>query len=144
MFCSLPNFFGLSVFPGVFVEHKDRGDDEVRVLVVDDAMFMRNSLKIILERNDIEVVGMAGNGLEAISQYKSLKPDVVTMDITMPEMDGLEALKEIIKLDKAAKVVMITAVGKEETVREAVISGARNFIVKPFQEEKVITVMKKL
>ncbi len=126
------------------MEHKDRGDDEVRVLVVDDAMFMRNSLKIILERNDIEVVGMAGNGLEAISQYKALKPDVVTMDITMPEMDGLEALKEIIKLDKAAKVVMITAVGKEETVREAVVNGARNFIVKPFQEEKVITVMKKL
>lgn len=116
----------------------------MRVLVVDDAMFMRNSLKIILERNEIEVVGMAGNGLEAISQYKSLKPDVVTMDITMPEMDGLEALKEIIKIDKAAKIVMITAVGKEETVREAVISGARNFIVKPFQEEKVITVMKKL
>lgn len=116
----------------------------MRVLVVDDAMFMRNSLKIILERNDIEVVGMAGNGLEAISQYKALKPDVVTMDITMPEMDGLEALKEIIKLDKAAKVVMITAVGKEETVREAVVNGARNFIVKPFQEEKVITVMKKL
>lgn len=116
----------------------------MRVLVVDDAMFMRNSLKMILERNNIEVVGMAGNGLEAISQYKSLKPDVVTMDITMPEMDGLEALKEIIKIDRGAKIVMITAVGKEETVREAVMSGAKNFIVKPFQEDKVITVMKKL
>ncbi len=116
----------------------------MRVLVVDDAMFMRNSLRMILERNAIEVVGMAGNGIEAIAQYKALKPDVVTMDITMPDMDGLEALREIVKIDKSAKVVMITAVGKEEAVREAVINGAKSFIVKPFQEEKVIAVMKKL
>ncbi len=116
----------------------------MRVLVVDDAMFMRNSLKMMLEKNQIEVVGMAGNGLEAIQQYKELKPDVVTMDITMPEMDGLEALKAIREYDKNAKVVMISAVGKEEAVREAIVGGAKNFIVKPFQEDKVIAVMRKL
>ncbi len=120
------------------------GGEVVRVLVVDDAMFMRNSLKMILERNDFEVVGMASNGLEAVSQYKSLKPDVVTMDITMPEMDGLEALRAIRAMDSQAKIVMISAVGKEEAVREAVMSGARNFIVKPFQEDKVLAVMRKL
>jgi len=120
------------------------GGEGVRVLVVDDAMFMRNSLKMILERNDFEVVGMASNGLEAVNQYKSLRPDVVTMDITMPEMDGLEALRAIRAMDSQAKIVMISAVGKEEAVREAVMSGAKNFIVKPFQEEKVLAVMRKL
>jgi len=116
----------------------------MRVLVVDDAIFMRNSLKIMLEKNQIEVVGMAENGLEAVAQYKSLKPDVVTMDITMPEMDGLEALRAIREYDKNAKIVMISAVGKEDAVREAIIGGAKNFIVKPFQEDKVIAVMRKL
>lgn len=116
----------------------------MRVLVVDDAMFMRNSLKIMLEKNQMEVVGMAENGIEAVRQYKALKPDVVTMDITMPEMDGLEALKAIREYDRDAKVVMISAVGKEDAVREAIIGGARNFIVKPFQEDKVIAVMSKL
>lgn len=116
----------------------------MRVLVVDDAMFMRNSLKMILERNQIEVVGMAGNGIEAVREYKALQPDAVTMDITMPEMDGLEALKAIREYDKNAKIVMISAVGKEDAVREAIIGGAKNFIVKPFQEEKVIAVMSKL
>lgn len=116
----------------------------MRVLVVDDAVFIRNTLKMILERNNFEVVGMAGNGIEALQQYKSLKPDVVTMDITMPEMDGLEALRAIREFDKSAKVVMISAMGKEDAVREAVISGAKNFIVKPFQEDKVIAVMSKL
>ena len=99
---------------------------------------------MILERNKIEVVGMAGNGLEAVSQYKTLKPDAVTMDITMPEMDGLEALKAIREYDRNAKIVMVSAVGKEDTVREAIIGGAKNFIVKPFQEDKVIAVLSKL
>lgn len=116
----------------------------MRVLVVDDAIFMRNSLKLMLEKHQFEVVGMAQNGLEAVEQYKSLKPDVVTMDITMPDMDGLEALKAIREYDRNAKVVMISAVGKEDAVREAIIGGAKNFIVKPFQEDKVIAVMKKL
>lgn len=107
-------------------------------------MFMRNSLKMILEKNRMEVVGMAGNGIEAVQQYKTLKPDVVTMDITMPDMDGLEALKAIREYDKNAKVVMISAVGKEDAVREAIVGGAKNFIVKPFQEEKIIAVMSKL
>lgn len=116
----------------------------MKVLIVDDAMFMRNSLKMILERNNYEVVGMAGNGIEAISQYKSLRPDVVTMDITMPEMDGLEALRAIREFDKDAKIVMISAMGNETHVRDSIISGAKNFIVKPFHEDKVIAVMSKL
>lgn len=99
---------------------------------------------MILERNNIEVVGMAANGLEAVSQYTALKPDVVTMDITMPEMDGLEALKAIKAMDSKAKIVMISAVGKEDAVREAIMSGAKNFIVKPFQEEKVLAVLQKV
>jgi len=120
------------------------GDGMKRILVVDDAIFMRNSLKMMLERHDYEVVGMAGNGIEAIAMYKSLNPDLVTMDITMPEMDGLEALQKIREIDKNAKIVMITAVGKEDTVREAIIKGAANFIVKPFQEDKVIAVISKV
>ncbi len=115
-----------------------------RVLVVDDAMFIRNSLRIILEKNGFEVVGQACDGIEAISQYKTLKPDFVTMDVTMPNMDGLEALKNIRAFDTAAKVIMVTAVGKEETVREAIMSGAKSFIVKPFNEEKVMRVLGKL
>lgn len=116
----------------------------MRVLLVDDALFMRNSLRLILERHGMEVVGEAGTGLEAINLFKSLRPDVVTMDITMPEMDGLDALREIRSIDKNAKVVMISAVGKEEAVREAIISGAKNFIVKPFHEAKVLEVMSKM
>lgn len=114
-----------------------------RILIVDDAIFMRNSLKMMLERNNFEVVGTAGNGVEAIAQYKALQPDVVTMDITMPDMDGLEALEKIREIDRNARVVMVSAVGKEETVRQAIMMGAKNFIVKPFQEDKVVTVINK-
>lgn len=121
-----------------------RGDEHMRILIVDDAIFIRNTLKMMLEKNNFEVVGTAGNGIEAIQQYKMLHPDAVTMDITMPDMDGLEALQKIRELDKNAKIVMITAVGKEEAVRQAIMLGARNFIVKPFQEDKVISVMNKL
>jgi len=115
-----------------------------RVLIVDDAMFIRNSLRIILEKNGYEVVGQAGDGEEAIEQYKALRPDFVTMDVTMPKMDGLEALKNIKAFDVKANIIMVTAVGKEETVREAIMSGAKSFIVKPFNEEKVIKVIEKL
>lgn len=115
-----------------------------RVLLVDDAMFIRNSLKIILEKNGYEVVGQADDGLQAIKLFETLKPDLVTMDVTMPNMDGLEALQAIRRLDKAAKVVMITAMGKEEIVRQAIMEGATNFIVKPFNEDKVMSVMQKI
>lgn len=116
----------------------------MRVLIADDAMFMRNSLRIILEKAGFEVVGMAENGEEAFAMYKSLKPDIVTMDITMPVMDGLEALKAIRAYDKEAAVVMISAMGNEERVVAAVMSGAKNFIVKPFHAEKVIAVLSKV
>lgn len=115
-----------------------------KVMIVDDAMFIRNSLRIILEKHGFEVVAQAADGEEAITQYKLNKPDIVTMDVTMPKMDGLEALKRIRAFDPAANVVMITAVGKEETVRESIMCGAKSFIVKPFNEDKVLKVFEKL
>jgi len=115
-----------------------------RVLIVDDAAFMRMSLKTLLERNGFQVVGEAENGVVAVRKYKELKPDIVTMDITMPEMDGVQALKEIRQLDSASKVVMITALGQESYVREAVMLGAKGFIVKPFTEDYVINTLSKL
>lgn len=115
-----------------------------RILITDDAIFMRVSLRAMLERNGFEVVGEAENGAVAVEKYKILKPDIVTLDITMPVMDGLEALKQIKSIDKSAKVVMISAMGQETFVREAVISGALGFIVKPFNEEKIAKVFSKL
>lgn len=109
-----------------------------RILIVDDAAFMRMSLKSMLERNGFEVVGEAENGDVAVKKYLQLKPDVVTMDITMPEKDGVEALKEIRLLDPNAKVVMVSAMGQEKFIRQSVISGAKSFVVKPFKEEHVI------
>lgn len=115
-----------------------------RVLIVDDAAFMRVCLRRILEGNDFEVVGEAKNGLEAVSKYCILKPDIVTMDITMPDMDGVEALIEIKKQDPAAKVVMISALGQESWVRNAVMNGAKGFVVKPYKEEYVLDTLKRL
>ena len=115
-----------------------------RVLIVDDAVFMRNTLKMMLERNDFQVVGQAEDGQEAVTEYIKLQPDIVTMDITMPKMSGLDALIKIKEANPAAKVVMITAMGNETMVKEAILSGAVNFIVKPFQEEKVVEVLKRL
>ncbi len=115
-----------------------------RVLIVDDAAFMRMSLKTMLEKNNYEVVGEAENGLVGVSKYKSLRPDLVTMDITMPEMDGIQALKAIKAEDPEAKIVMITAIGQEPMVREAVMAGAKGFIVKPFKEEGIIHSINKL
>ena len=109
-----------------------------RVLIADDAMFMRATLKRLLEKNGYDVVGEAENGRVAYEKYLQLLPDIVTMDITMPEMDGLEALKKIMETNRAAKVVMISAVGQEDKVKTAIISGARNFILKPFKDENVI------
>jgi two-component system chemotaxis response regulator CheY len=115
-----------------------------RVLIADDAAFMRLSLKAMLERNGFEVVGEAENGAMAVEKYKHLKPDIVTLDITMPLMDGLEALKQIKVFDKSAKIIMISAMGQETIVREAVISGASGFIIKPFNEETIEKVFNKL
>jgi two-component system chemotaxis response regulator CheY len=109
-----------------------------RVLVVDDAAFMRLSLKTILERNGFEVIGEAVNGRDAIEKYKILKPEIVTMDITMPDMDGIQALSEIIKIDSKANVVILSAMGQEPRIREAITLGAKGFIVKPFKEENLV------
>lgn len=115
-----------------------------RVLVVDDAAFMRMSLKTMLEKNGYEVVGEAENGLMGVNKYRSLKPDLVTMDITMPQMSGIQALKAIRAEDPDARIIMITAIGQEPMVREAIMSGAKGFIVKPFKEEGVINSINKL
>ncbi len=115
-----------------------------RVLIVDDAAFMRMSIRNMLESNGFEIVGEAENGVMAIEKYKELQPEVVTMDITMPEMDGLEALREIKKIDPAASVVMVSALGQEARMKEAIIYGAKGFIVKPFKEEIIVSALSKL
>ncbi|EDS76741.1 response regulator [Clostridium massiliodielmoense] len=115
-----------------------------RVLIVDDAAFMRMMIKDILEKNGFEVVGEASNGIKAVELYKSEKPDVVTMDITMPDMDGIEAVKEIKKIDPAAKIIMCSAMGQQTMVMDAIKSGAKDFIVKPFQADRVLEAVKKV
>jgi len=114
-----------------------------RVLVVDDAAFMRLTLKTMLEKNGYEVVGNAENGAKAIEMYKMLKPEIVTMDITMPDMDGIAALGEIIKFHPKAIVVMLSAMGQEGKIREAVLLGAKGFIIKPFKEDILLKALSK-
>jgi len=115
-----------------------------KVLIADDAAFMRMAIRKLLEKNGFEVVGEAENGRVAVKKYKELKPDVVTMDITMPEMTGIEALKSIKEFDPGAKVVMISAMGQEVLVKESIMFGAKSFIVKPFKEEHVIMTLNKV
>ncbi|HSV74875.1 MAG TPA: response regulator [Chthonomonadales bacterium] len=115
-----------------------------RILVTDDAMFMRVTLRNILTKNGFEVAGEASNGREAIDMYRSLKPDAVTMDITMPEMDGISAVREIRKIDPHARIIMCTAMGQKNMVIDAVSAGAKDFIVKPFQAEKVVEAIQKV
>ena len=115
-----------------------------KVLVVDDAAFMRVTIKNILEKSGFSVVGEAENGKVAVQKYNELNPDIVTMDITMPEMDGLTALKAIMQMDGHARVVMMTAMGQQSMVKDAVIAGAKGFIVKPFKEETVLSALNKL
>lgn len=115
-----------------------------RILIVDDASFMRMMIKDILTKNGFEVVGEGENGLKAVEKYKELKPDLVIMDITMPEMDGIQAVKEIKKIDSDAKIVMCSAMGQQAMVIEAIQAGAKDFIVKPFQADRVIEAVKKV
>ena len=115
-----------------------------RVLIVDDAAFMRVSIKNMLSKNGYEIAGEAENGKVALQRFQELNPDVVTMDITMPEMDGLDSLKAILSVQPTAHVVMISALGQESMVREAVLSGAKGFIVKPFKEDVLISALASL
>lgn len=108
------------------------------VLVVDDSKFMRNIIINILNKNNIEVVGEASDGIEAVVKYEALKPDVVTMDLTMEGMNGLDAVKEIIKIDSKAHIIVCSAMGQQAIVKEAIDAGARGFVVKPFDEENLI------
>lgn len=108
------------------------------ILICDDAAFMRMMIKDILTKNGYNVAGEAENGLKAVEKYNELKPDLVLMDITMPNMDGLEALKAIKSYDSEAKVVMCSAMGQESMVIDAIKSGAKDFIVKPFKPDRII------
>ncbi len=114
-----------------------------RIMIVDDAAFMRMMVKDILTRNGYEVIAEAVNGNDAIAKYREIKPDLVTMDITMPELSGIEALKVIKSEDPNARVLMCSAMGQQALVIEAIQSGAKDFIVKPFQAERVIEAVKK-
>lgn len=115
-----------------------------KVLIVDDAAFMRVSIRNIVSKNGFEVVGEAENGAVAVQKYAELQPDIVTMDITMPEMNGLDALKAIRKIDPGAVVIMVSALGQESMVRDAVLAGAKGFVVKPFKEETINAALAKL
>ena len=114
-----------------------------RVLIVDDAAFMRKLLTDALTNGGHEVVGEAGNGNEAVARYQELKPELTTLDITMPEKDGLAALAEIMAIDPAAKIIMCSALGQEGKVLEAVKLGAKDFVVKPFQPPRVLEAVEK-
>ncbi|NLW40875.1 MAG: response regulator [Tissierellia bacterium] len=113
------------------------------ILIVDDASFMRMMIKDILTKNGFEVVGEAENGVVAVEKYQELKPELVIMDITMPEMDGIQAVKEIRSIDPDAKIIMCSAMGQQAMVIEAIQAGAKDFIVKPFQHDRVIEAVKK-
>lgn len=114
-----------------------------RILIVDDAAFMRMMIKDILNKNGYQVVGEAENGFVAVEKYRELKPDLTTMDITMPDMDGINAVKEIRKFDSNANIIMCSAMGQQAMVIDAIQAGARDFIVKPFQPDRVLEAVRK-
>ncbi len=114
-----------------------------RVLVVDDAAFMRKMVSDALAKGGHEVIGQAGNGVEAIAQFRELRPDLMTLDITMPEKDGLATLKDVMELDPSAKVIMCSALGQESKVLESIKLGAKDFVVKLFQPDRIIDAVAK-
>jgi len=115
-----------------------------RVLVVDDAIFMRNTLKDVFVAAGFEIAGEAQHGIEAVDRYKQLKPDLVTMDIVMPYKSGIEATRDIVKVDPGAVIVMCSALGQENLVMEAIEAGAADFIIKPFKQDEVLAVVRKV
>jgi two-component system chemotaxis response regulator CheY len=114
------------------------------VLVCDDAIFMRTMISDILSQAGYEIVGEAETGVEAIDKYKQLKPDLVTMDIVMPDLGGIEAVREIMKFDSAARILMCSAMGQQALVVEAIQAGARDFVVKPFQPSRVLEAVQRV
>lgn len=115
-----------------------------KILITDDAAFMRMQLKDILTKLGHEVVGEAENGLDAVEKYKKIQPEIITMDITMPEMNGIEAVKEIKKLNTAVKIIMCSAMGQQGMVVEAIQAGANDFIVKPFTPDRIKEALDKI
>jgi two-component system chemotaxis response regulator CheY len=117
---------------------------KARTLVADDASFMREMIREILEPEGFEVVAEAGDGVEAVEMWKQHHPDIVTMDIVMPKKSGIEAVKSIVELDPNAKIVMCSALGQEALVMEALRAGAKDFIVKPFKPDVVVSTLRKI
>ncbi|AKA69540.1 MULTISPECIES: response regulator [Clostridium] len=113
------------------------------VLIVDDSMFMRHLITKILNKHEINILGEAANGREAIDKYKELKPDVVTLDLMMNEMTGLEALEEIMKIDPEAQVIICSSMGQKAFIKEAIELGARGFVIKPFDEDALVDEVQK-
>ncbi len=112
--------------------------EDLKFLVVDDAIFMRGVLKKMLTESDFEVVGEAGNGLQAIEMAQQLQPDIITLDITMPEMDGIQAIEKILEVSPNSKIIMCSAMGQQSKVIEAIKCGAKDFVVKPFEKTRVL------
>lgn len=113
------------------------------IMLVDDAAFVRLALEKILTENNYEVIAQASNGTEAIQMYKDAKPDLVIMDITMPEMSGIDAVRGIKEFDPSAKIIMCSAMGQQSKILDAMTAGASDFIVKPYKEDRVISAVKK-
>jgi two-component system chemotaxis response regulator CheY len=116
----------------------------LKVLIVDDASFMRTMLKDILTSGGFELAGEATDGVEAVQKFKELKPDIVTMDIVMPLKSGIDAVREIIALNKDARIIMCSALGQESLVLEAINAGAKDYIIKPFDPDKVIEMVRRV
>lgn len=117
---------------------------KLRVLIVDDAIFMRKMISDILVENGMEIAGEADTGAKAVQKYAELRPDLVTMDIIMPEMNGIDAVRKIMESDSQAKVVMCSALGQQALVQEAIAAGAKDFLIKPFNAARVVEVIAKM
>ncbi len=117
---------------------------KLRVLIVDDAIFMRKMISDILVENGMEIVGEADTGAKAVERYMELRPDLVTMDIIMPEMNGIDAVRKIMEFDSKARIVMCSALGQQALVQEAITAGAKDFLIKPFNAARVVEVIAKV
>ena len=117
---------------------------KLRVLIVDDAIFMRKMISDILVENGMEIVGEADTGAKAVEKYMELRPDLVTMDIIMPEMNGIDAVRKIMEFDSKTRIVMCSALGQQALVQEAIAAGAKDFLIKPFNAARVVEVIAKV